>query len=136
MSTRLPGLRRLTTVRFAVGGVITAAAVAAGVALVACRFHAHRRLHPRSLRTPATASIATCVGPVLAAGRDATRAAQLTDAAPAALTSAALSKATPTDAATSTLAAPDVTGGTGRPRCAPLRWTDSPPTSPQRPRRR
>jgi hypothetical protein len=35
MSTRLPGLRRLTTVRFAVGGVITAAAVAAGVALVA-----------------------------------------------------------------------------------------------------
>jgi hypothetical protein len=35
MSTRLPGLRRLTTVRFAVGTVITAAAVAAGVALVA-----------------------------------------------------------------------------------------------------
>lgn len=115
MSNRLPGVRRLTTVRFAVGGVITAAAVAAGVALVALPLPSHTADSTLAIAAhpPATASVATCVGPVLAAGRDATRAAQLTDAAPAALTSAAVSKAASTDAATSTLAAPDVTGGTG-----------------------
>ncbi|MEO2135593.1 DUF5719 family protein [Microbacterium sp.] len=115
MSNRLPGVRRLTSVRFAVGGVITAAAVAAGVALVALPLPSHTADSTLAIAAhpPATASVATCVGPVLAAGRDATRAAQLTDAAPAALTSAAVSKAASTDAATSTLAAPDVTGGTG-----------------------
>lgn len=115
MSGRLPGRGRLMTVHVAIGSVITAAAVAAGVALVALPLPAmsHRSGVSIAAHPPASASVATCVGPVIAAGRDATRAAQLTDAAPAALTSAAVSQGAVTDAVASALTTPDVTGGAG-----------------------
>lgn len=64
-----------------------------------------------SARPPAAASLATCAGPILAAGRDSSNAASLTDAAAQAVTAAAADGAG--DLERSTLGAPDVTDGAG-----------------------
>jgi len=115
MSERVPGSRGLATVRVAVGTVIAAAALVGAAALVLLPLPGLAREDGVSVAAhpPASASVATCVGPIIAAGRDASRAAQLTDAAAPALTAAAMSDGQTTDATRSTLAAPDVTGGIG-----------------------
>ena len=59
---------------------------------------------------PAGPSIATCAGPVLAAGRDSANASVLADAAPQALTEGAAGGVAPE---TTTLRAPDVADGAG-----------------------
>ncbi|WP_240191298.1 DUF5719 family protein [Microbacterium hominis] len=108
------GPRGIAGVRLAVGGAVAAVAIAAAVALVVTPLPTlAREAVTVTAHTPASASVATCVGPILATGRDASIASQLTDAAPAAVTSAAASAGTPAAATTSTLLTPDVTGGTG-----------------------
>lgn len=98
------------TTRLVVGAVAALAVAAAGTALVVVELP-HRGGSSVSVEAqpPATASVASCTGPLLAAGRDATQATLLTDAAASALTRAVDGA----DATVRRLAAPDVAGGAG-----------------------
>lgn len=99
------------TVRLAMGGVAAAACLAVGVALVTVTLPGRtQEAIAVDAQPPATPSVATCAGPVLATGRDASQAALLTDAAAPLLTEGAAGDAT---VAQRPLAAPDVTGGAG-----------------------
>lgn len=111
------------TVRRTVGVVVAAAAVVSAVALVLLPLPGLTR-DPVAVQThsPASASVESCVGPLLASGRDATKAAQLTEAAGSVLTSAATAAGKSIPSNTAPLAMPDVTGGQGAPalRAAPV----------------
>jgi hypothetical protein len=98
--------------RTALGIVVTAAAAAAlaAAALVPWPTAAREPLAVTALPEP-TASLVSCAGPVLAVGRDATDASQLTDAEGQDV--AAATASVELDAAASRLAAPDVSGGAG-----------------------
>lgn len=115
MTTRPPGLHRLAGARLAVGAVIAAAAVAGATALVILPMPSVARDSGVSVaaQPPASASVAVCAGPILSTGRDATRAGQLTDAAPVALTEAATSGGERAQSSSTRLTAPGVTGGAG-----------------------
>lgn len=97
--------------RLAAGAVLGAAAVAAIGALVLVGLPAHVA-HPVviSAQPPASASVSTCAGPVLAVGRDSTQASLLTDAAPPSVTVADGSGGAPE---ARTLDARDVSSGAG-----------------------
>lgn len=115
MTTRPPGRRGLAGARLAVGVVVAAAAVAGATALVILPVPTLARDGGVAVaaQPPASTSVAACAGPILSTGRDATRAGQLTDAAAVALTQAATSAGQRAQASSTTLTAPDVTGGAG-----------------------
>lgn len=98
--------------RMIVGGVVAALAAAGAVALVLTTLPGYA-VDPVSVsaRPPASASLATCTGPLIASGRDSTNASLLTDAAAQTVTSAAADGVD--GVAESTLAASDVTDGAG-----------------------
>ncbi|MBN9213875.1 MULTISPECIES: DUF5719 family protein [unclassified Microbacterium] len=98
------------TASVAVGVVVAAALVAAAVLFVTVDAPGITR-EPVSLsaQPPATASVATCTGPLLASGRDSTQASLLTDAAAQNVTASAA--AAPIDIAT--LSPQNVTDGAG-----------------------
>lgn len=93
-------------------GVVVAAACVVGAAgLVALDLPGVERPPVSvSAQPPASASVAACVGPLLASGRDSSQAAQLADAAAQALTAGASAGE---QVESAPLAAPDVSGGAG-----------------------
>lgn len=99
------------TARLAVGAVAALASVAAVIALTTLALPGRTQdAIAVDAQSPATASVAVCSGPVLASGRDATRAALVTDAAAPRLTAATSDGAEPDQR---TLAAANVTDGAG-----------------------
>ncbi len=105
ISSRIPRARLIT------GAVIAAAVVAGAVAVALAPWPGVTRT-PAVITAapPAAASLATCDGPILGAGRDSAAASTLTDAASLALVSAASDGSVPSAAS---LTAVDVTGGVG-----------------------
>lgn len=107
----MTGLTRARAAGLMIGAVVAAASVGAVAALVA--FELPGRTAPAialSAQPPATASVSTCAGPILAIGRDSTQAGFLADAGAQQLVEGA-SGGSATERAT--LAAPDVPGGSG-----------------------
>ena len=99
------------TAGFVIGGVVAAASLVGAAGLIWLDLPGLTRDTVEvSAQPPAAASVATCAGPLLASGRDATQAALLTDAAPQAVTAASSANG---EVAEATLAAPDVSGGAG-----------------------
>lgn len=99
------------TAGFVLGAVVAAASVVGAAGLIWLDLPGYTRSPVSvSAQPPAAASIATCAGPLLASGRDATQASLLTDAAPQAVTASSPGL---DDLPATTLAAPDVQGGAG-----------------------
>lgn len=99
------------TAGFVIGGVVAAASLVGAAGLIWFDLPGLTRDTVEvSAQPPAAASVATCAGPLLASGRDATQASLLTDAAPQAVTAASSANG---EVAEATLAAPDVSGGAG-----------------------
>ena len=99
------------TAGFVIGGVVAAASLVGAAGLIWLDLPGLTRDTVEvSAQPPAAASVATCAGPLLASGRDATQASLLTDAAPQAVTAASSANG---EVAEATLAAPDVSGGAG-----------------------
>lgn len=99
------------TAGFVIGGVVAAASLVGAAGLIWLDLPGLTRDTVEvSAQPPAAASVATCAGPLLASGRDATQASLLTDAAPQAVTAASSANG---EVAEATLAALDVSGGAG-----------------------
>lgn len=107
----MTAFRPARTVGIVVGAVVAAAAlVGAGALVVMQPPTLTRPAVSVAAQPPASASVGTCVGPLLASGRDSSQAAQLTDAAGQSVTSGASGGAV---VDTTTLAAAGVTDGAG-----------------------
>lgn len=104
-------ISRLPRTRLIVGAVVAAAVAIAGVGIVLAPWPGLAQ-EPVALTAapPATASVATCGGPLLAAGRDSAAASAVTDAAPQSVTAGASDGSTPTSVS---LTAATVAGGAG-----------------------
>ena len=99
------------TAGFVIGAVVAAASLVGAAGLIWLDLPGvSRGTVSVSAQPPAAASVATCSGPLLASGRDATQAALLTDAAPQAVTSASSARG---EVRTRTLTPTDVPGGAG-----------------------
>lgn len=103
--------RTARTARVVIGSVLALASIAAVIALVAIDLPGRTGdTIAIAAQPPATDSVSVCAGPVLAAARDVTQAAQVTDAAAPAVTAVTADGGAADE---ENLAAPDVTGGAG-----------------------
>ncbi len=99
------------TLRVIAGALVAATTVVAAIAIVGVGAPGRTRdAVSISAEPPATTSVASCTGPLLASGRDSSQAALLMDAAPQSVTAGAGEGAS---FDTSTLSSPDVPGGAG-----------------------